>query len=255
MLRTVGVVEIDGETAAEDRLGGGSLAERRFGGRSLVEWVARRVTEAQQLDAVVIVADRAAPCSRIRRLAPPDTPLHISAAADSLGRLAETVRRYPCQAIVRVRLRDAFVDPVLIDRLVSTAAAVDCDYVGFRIQDGCLAMLSRIGMFAAWFRSAALQQADRESACGSRGRCPARHMLARADRYRVRMAAAPPALDRADLRLAIELEDDWGHAHEIIDALGPDQLDWQAIAELLDRQPEMRQRMARLNAAQDIASI
>ena len=57
----------------------------------------------------------------------------------------------------------------------------------------------------------------------------------------------PAEMDRDDLRLKLDHDEDWEHAQEIYDALGPEGLDWQRIAGLLHHQPELRQRMAVLN--------
>jgi spore coat polysaccharide biosynthesis protein SpsF (cytidylyltransferase family) len=49
------------------------------------------------------------------------------------------------------------------------------------------------------------------------------------------------------MRLRLEVEEDWDHAHIILEALGPENLDYQRIANLLDQHPAMRERMAALN--------
>ena len=61
------------------------------------------------------------------------------------------------------------------------------------------------------------------------------------------VAPRAEAADKGDLRLAIQDEEDWEHVQLILDALGPESLDWQYIASLLDRQPTMRARMADRN--------
>jgi spore coat polysaccharide biosynthesis protein SpsF (cytidylyltransferase family) len=160
------------------------------------------------------------------------------------------LKRSPAEAIVCVRLHNPFIDPVLIDRLIASAACPPaCDYVGFRSRDGRPAFRSAVGMFAEWFRAAAIVRADRDADSTGAARCPTRHMLAHPDQFALRLAEIPAPLDRRDLRLSLEVEEDWGHAHDIIEALGPEELDWQTIAGLLDRQPAMRLRMAELNLA------
>ncbi len=49
------------------------------------------------------------------------------------------------------------------------------------------------------------------------------------------------------MRLAVDTEEDWEHAQTIYEALGPEALDWQRIAGLLEQQPALRTRMAALN--------
>jgi len=51
------------------------------------------------------------------------------------------------------------------------------------------------------------------------------------------------------LRLAIHDEEDWEELQQILDALGPESLDWQYITALLDRQPIIRARMKQRNRA------
>ncbi len=51
------------------------------------------------------------------------------------------------------------------------------------------------------------------------------------------------------MRLTVDMEEDWEHALAIFEALGPDELDWQRIASLLNHQPALRRRMAALNRA------
>jgi spore coat polysaccharide biosynthesis protein SpsF (cytidylyltransferase family) len=63
----------------------------------------------------------------------------------------------------------------------------------------------------------------------------------------VRLLSAPAEIDREDLRLTVDSEEDWDHALTIYDALGPEWLDWRRIARLLDHQPALRSRMAALN--------
>jgi spore coat polysaccharide biosynthesis protein SpsF (cytidylyltransferase family) len=58
-------------------------------------------------------------------------------------------------------------------------------------------------------------------------------------------------LDRDDVRLVIEGEEDWEHVQEIVEALGQDNLDWRTLAELLKYQPGLRGNMARLNRAEE----
>ena len=67
--------------------------------------------------------------------------------------------------------------------------------------------------------------------------------------FRVERIELPAALDRDDLRLAIDREEDWDHVREIVEAVDLEDCDWQRIAGLLDSQPALREEMARLNEA------
>ena len=63
----------------------------------------------------------------------------------------------------------------------------------------------------------------------------------------MRLIPAPVELDRDDVRLALDSAEDWEHAQLILDALGPENLEWQRIVSLLDEHPDLRERMASLN--------
>ena len=57
-----------------------------------------------------------------------------------------------------------FVDPVMIDRLVTTAAAhPESDYISYCSSDGQPTILSSLGPFAEWCSAAAIARADAEA--------------------------------------------------------------------------------------------
>jgi spore coat polysaccharide biosynthesis protein SpsF (cytidylyltransferase family) len=73
-----------------------------------------------------------------------------------------------------------------------------------------------------------------------------RYLYSHPEQFHVRLVPGPIELDREDLRLTVDLEEDLEHAQAIYEALGPE-VDWQGIAEMLDGQPMLRSRMAQLN--------
>ena len=97
------------------------------------------------------------------------------------------------------------------------------------------------------------------SACGLCGGRPAaakdpadrqqvtRYLYSHPEKFNLRLIPAPEGIDRETCRLTIASDEDWDHALAIYDALGPEALDWQRIAELLNHQPALRRRMAALN--------
>ena len=140
-----------------------------------------------------------------------------------------------------------FVDPDLIDRLITAAETSSCDYAGFSFRGGRPVMQSKLGVFAEWCRTLAVQRASTGDRCCGSSRGNSLFVFA-ARSVSHHMIAVPPRLDRDDLRLAIDDEEDWEELRPS-DALGRESLDWQYIAALLDRQPTMRARMARRNRA------
>ncbi len=245
MLKTLGIVQA---CFASQRFR--CVAGRKLGGQSLLGWVVRRVTDSMRLDGVIVVA-----CGRqehrfVAELVPADVPVFIANQDDALHRFAQVLEEYPAEAVVRVRGDNPFIDPALIDRLVTTAEAhPNCDYVSYSSRDGRPAILSPVGIYAEWFCTGALRTAVRSARHWADREHVTRYIYSHPEKFNIRLIPAPPEIDREDIRLTVDHEEDWDHALTIYDALGPEALDWQRIADLLDHQPALRKRMAALNRA------
>ncbi len=243
MLKTLGVVQ-----ACFDSTRFRGMISRRLGGQPLLSWVVRRVTDCLHLDGVIVVVSDAAEQRFVADLVPPDVPTFVGPQSDALQRFAKALEEYPAEAVVRVRGDNPFVDPTLIDRLITTAEAhPKCDYVSYCSRDGQPAVLSPVGICAEWFRSGALHHAARSSRKQADREQVTRYIYSHPEKFNLRLIPIPAKIDRDDVRLRIDLEEDWEHALAIHDALGPEALDWQRIADLLVHQPAMRRRMAKLN--------
>jgi spore coat polysaccharide biosynthesis protein SpsF (cytidylyltransferase family) len=245
MLDTLGIVDVRRDAGSSDL-----KVVRKLGGKSLLEWTVRRVTDCQRLDGVIVVLGDDERDEQIRQLVPPDVPVFIGAGHDSLARFAAALGEYGAKSAVRVSADNPFVDPVLIDRLVSTADAhPNCDYISYCCADGRPAILTQLGVCAEWCRAESLQKANRDARAAADRRHVTGYLYAHPERFNVRLIPLPAGLDREDLRLKIDFEEDWEHAQVFYDALGPDEWDWQRIADLLVHQPALRKRMAVLNRA------
>jgi spore coat polysaccharide biosynthesis protein SpsF len=225
-----------------------SLVMRKLDGRSLIEWVIRRVTDAMRLNGVIVVASGVEDREMVHRLIPHDIPIFFGQSEDSLALIAKAVEQYPAEGVVRVDGDNPFVDPCLIDRLVTTAEAMpNSDYVGFALRDGRPAFGSPVSIYAEWFRMGAVWKAHRAASDESERGHAARYLLSHPEKFNIRLIPAPAAIDRDDVRLTVDIEEDWDHVLAIVEALGSEGLDWQRIARLLDQQPALRSRMAVLN--------
>ena len=244
MAITLGVVELlpPNETSAAGPMFG--MARRRFAGKSLLEWVVRRMSDAEQLRQLYILTPDTEPCRTLAECAPPDVRLHFSTEGDSLSRLADFCQHHRCEGIVRLSVAQPFVDPALVDRLVISAHG--SDYAAYHGESRDLACGSPVGVFAEYFSVTGILKADREARDAER-QDPRQFFLAHPEMFLLKFLAVPKQLDRDDLRLLIETEEDWEHVQLVFDALGPECLDWQYITNLLDRQPGIRERMAERN--------
>ena len=223
-------------------------ATRKLGGKSVLEWIVRRATDCQKLDGVIVVTSDAAENHFVLDLVPLDVPVFVGSQPDALGRFAAAAEDYPAESAVRICADSPFVDPMLIDRLVTTAEAnPHCDYVSYCSRDGRPAILSPVGVFAEWFRTAALLKAARSARSRVDRELVTRYLYSHPEKFNIRLIPAPSGIDRDDVRLTCQIEEDWENALAIFEALGPDELDWQRIAQLLDNQPALRKRMAALN--------
>jgi len=223
-------------------------AMRRLGGRSILEWVIRRVTDSIRLDGVIVVACATEDYLAMSRLVPSDVPIFLCEEEDALARFCKALEQYPAEGVVRVRGDNLFIDPGMIDRLVTTAEAHPyCDYVSYCSRDGRPAILSPVGVYAEWFRAGALRDVNRMARETLDREQVTRYIYSHPEKFNLRLIPAPPEIDREDVRLTVDIEEDWDHALVLYEALGPERLDWQRIASLLDHQPALRSRMAALN--------
>jgi spore coat polysaccharide biosynthesis protein SpsF (cytidylyltransferase family) len=108
-------------------------------------------------------------------------------------------------------------------------------------------MQSQLGVFAEWCRGEAVLLANRLARREHERTDATRFLHTHPEIFAIRLFPVPVQLDRDDVRLAIRDEEDWEHVQLILDALGPESLDWQFITALLDRQPSIRERMASRN--------
>ena len=244
MYDTLGIVQVRHETRPESVV-------RKLAGKSLLEWVVRRATDCQRLDQLVVLLGSGEADQAFVRLVPPDVPVFVSEHLDALGRFADVIDAYPARSVVRICADNPFVDPVLIDRLTTAAdRGGPWDYVGYCASDGVPAIASPLGVYAEWCRTTALCEAARDAVSPADREQVTRYLYTHPEQFRNKLIPVPSQLDREDVRLTINVEEDWEHAQVIYDALGPDELDWQRIAGLLDHQPALRKRMAVLNRAE-----
>ncbi len=242
MIRTLGVVQ---PCVRAPRLP--NRYRRKLGGKSWLEWAVHRAADSLRVDRLVVVlADDVEGC-KIAPCVPPDVDVML-VQGDALRCLAEAVESYRAESVVCIGADNPFVDPVLMDRLVADAEQHgNCDYVSYCVRGGRPIVQSPLGIFAEWCRGEAVCRADREASDPTERREPTRYIYSHPEQFQVRLLPAPQRLDRDDIRLRVDVEEDWLHTETIFEVLGPEGLEWQQIASLLEVQPALRARMAHLN--------
>lgn len=223
MARTLGVVEAGHRAPA--------AMMRRLAGRTVLEWVVRRVTDCQRLDAVVVIPAEGVGESFLAELVPPNVPV-FGGGRDPLGRYLAAAAQHQADAIIRVPADRPLVDPELIDRLAITAGEhPECHYISFCARDGRPAVVSPLGVCAEWCSVAALEEADRE-ARGAEREDGLVYIRSRPERFTMRLVRLPAELDEAVWRPEGQDELDWEHVQTIFDAVGPDGWDARQMASL-----------------------
>ena len=229
-----------------DRLG--AFAGRQLAGKPLMDWVVRRATESQQLARVVVVIPEVCDEPGLRELIPPNVDLFISQKQDSLAQLCDCLDEYSADAVMHIRIDAPLIDPSLIDRLMTAVKdELSVDYASFAATEGRSFLHAQLGLIAEFCRTEALKLAHRQAVEVLDRNDPTRFMRMRPEQFQLRLMPLPKALDRQDLRLSLKSQQDWEHAEQVVEALGVDELDWHRIAQLLEQQPALRERMADLN--------
>ncbi len=223
---------------------------RRLAGKSVLEWVVRQMTDCELLDCVVVLTDKAENGDLIRTLTPHDVSFFMSDQDTTIACLVDTIQNFPAEACVFIGADWPFLDPTLVEQLIRAAVETDvpCDYAAYQFMNEYFCAGRPFGLFPEWYRAASLliaaDQAEDEVHC----QLPGCFFLDHQSNFEIELLPAPAGLDRVDIRLTFDQEDDWENILAIHDALGTDDFDWRKLSNLLHHQPQLRQRMARLNS-------
>jgi len=247
MLKTLGCVLLSADaTSTSNRVA--AFASRQLANKPLVDWVVRRSTDAQMLSDVVVIIPHNVDAECYRALIPSDAEVFISRKQDPLAQVCDCLDSYPADAVVLIPIESPLVDPTLIDRLIAVADRdQSVEYATFRSTDGRKVLHAQLGLIAEYCCTRALRVANRLATSEQDREHPTRYIQGHPEEFSLRLIPVPAPLDRDDLRLSIKNQEDWDHAEQIVEVLGTDELDWQSIAQLLERNPDLRRRMADLN--------
>lgn len=246
MLKTLGIVKGTLLTEKQRR-----HLSRRLAGKSVLEWVVRQLTDCELLDKVVVLTDKTECGDMIRSLTPVDASVYASNKEDTISCLIETLEKYPAESCVFIGADWPFLDPTLVEQLIRAAYETDnaCDYAAYQFMNEFFSAGKPFGLFPEWYRAVSLIAVADYAEDEVHRQMPGCFFLDNQAKYEIELLPAPAGLDRVDIRLTFDQEDDWENILAIHDALGTDDFDWRKLSNLLHYQPQIRQRMARLNSS------
>lgn len=220
------------------RLPGKSLAD--LGGVAVIEWVLRRVQQADRVDGVVLAT------STLEE----DDPLadmversggHVVRGhpTDVLERYASVLEAVPHEVVVRVTGDCPFVQPDFVDRAVAMLLDGTDDLA--YIYTGHRGRLPR-GFDVEAVRRSALLIAAAEAIDPVEREHVTPFVARRPDRFASRELPIPEWAQRGDLRLTVDEPADLDAVRAIVSALdaSPERLDGREVIELLSRRPDLR---------------
>jgi spore coat polysaccharide biosynthesis protein SpsF (cytidylyltransferase family) len=146
-----------------------------------------------------------------------------------------------------------FIDPALVDCLLSRALSPDSehDYVGFCAHDGSWERIGQLGVAGEVCHADALRRLRRN--IDRMLHTPEQLSLAgwlhaAPGNYQLKFVSIHPALDRHDLRFSIEDESDWELAELLSDHVGDELTEWQMLTNLIHDNHTLREVMAERNS-------
>jgi len=210
-------------------------AQRNLKGQPLISRIARRISESALVQNVVI-SGVGVPSTILTSGIPGTTVLSVP-HSHVIERLALAADRTGSEWVVFLPGNRPFVDPVLIDRLLSEAKRhCECDYVGFFSTGGGWRRMQHLGLAGEICHADSLRRLrrnlDRLSYCNEDASL-ATYFQDAPGSYQMRFIPVPAELDRSDLRFAVENEGDWDDIQLLSETIASDNTQWQPLATIV----------------------
>lgn len=247
--RAVAVIDLGNFSRPEMEGATARFAQRTLGGMPLIARMARRLSDCAQVDQVYIVGSNI-----------PSALLTSGiAGAHSINLPSSHVCERLCAAadaskadwVVCVPANRPFVDATLIDQLLAKASrSSDCDYVGYASSGGDWRRMSQLGLAGEACHADTLRRlrrnADRLPSDDESGSI-ASWLENAPGAYHLKFIPLPIALDRDDLRFAVEDESDWDDAQLLCETVAEADSQWQQLTQLVMGNEGLRESMATRN--------
>jgi spore coat polysaccharide biosynthesis protein SpsF len=206
------------------------LATRQFHGLSLLERCARRLSDTTTVDQIVITG-LPSHRSQLESASLCGAKWIPSKFDEPFQRLQDIAEKTKAGWLVLVSPTFPFLDPTLLDRLVTSAwASPEADYVGFMAAKHPRFDLAKLGLVAevCTRRSLSVIASKKLQLPG----VDVPHLLrAHPNVFHMRFVPLPEALDRTDLHFTFETAEDWENASSYLEA-GGEEISWQRLVEL-----------------------
>ncbi|TVP99351.1 MAG: hypothetical protein EA381_09960 [Planctomycetaceae bacterium] len=220
-------------------------AQRRLNGQPLVRRIAGRISESQMVRDVYVSG--AGIPTRVLTSGIPGAELLNMPHSHVLERLAAAADRSEAEWVVYLPGNRPFVDPVLVDRLLVEAQRhSECDFVGFFSTGGGWQRMQHLGLAGEICHADSLRRLrrnlDRLTYC-EEDACLASYFQDAPGAFQMRFIPVPAELDRADLRFAVQTEQDWDDVQLLSDTIDAEETHWQRLANLVLTNSGLRESM------------
>jgi spore coat polysaccharide biosynthesis protein SpsF (cytidylyltransferase family) len=246
--RAIAVIDLGDFSRPEIKKSASRFAQRKLGGQPLIVRMARRLSECAQVDQVFIVGSNlpssllTSGIAGVQSMNLPSTHVceRLCEAADSCG----------AEWVVYVPGNRPFVDATLVDQLLARATrAEECDYVGYISDAGDRQLVDHLGLTGEACHADTLRRLRRNAdrLPNADGSSIASWLESAPGAYHLKYIPVPSALDRRDLRFAVEDELDWDDAELLCETVSDEDSQWQELTQLVISNHHLRESMATRN--------
>ncbi len=238
---TVAVLDLSAQSTASQSTSILDSALRKFDGLTVLEWSVRRIAESTMLDRIVVTGNAEA-AEHVRKLCLCSASWMVGNSESSCDRAQAIAEATHAQWLVFVEPTCPFVDPVLLDRLISSAwGNPDCDYLGFFASKNPGFSLSRLGLVGEICHRRAIDRlAETKEAASSNCSVPSQ-IRREPDRYPQRLIPLPTMLEAEHMQFSIHSAEDCLDASLLLEVAGDD-LSYQRLARISESNRHLHRR-------------
>ena len=247
--RSIAVIDLGDLSRPEGQQAATCFAERKLGGQPLIVRMARRLSECAQVDQVFIVGSNL-PSSLLTSGIAGVRSINLP-SSHVCERLCEAADVSGAEWVVYVPANRPFVDATLVDQLLAKANRTsECDYVGYIPDDGDVKQVEHLGLTGEVCHADTLRRLRRNADRLDQDQqgCIASWLENAPGAYHLKFIPVPSALDRKDLRFAVQDESDWDDAQLLCETVRNEDSQWQELTQLVIPNDDLRESMADRNA-------